>query len=219
MNQNSLIIEMALTELENKTVSFTAQFLEVHQLAYENGRPVVVKVMESDKKGVSIVYFKVLDQKFYFVMYLKTENSFSILSTETHPYISISFKAHSTTLSLNELAGFSKLKYGFGKNKGDKKRPGSSVEWKESRVIYEPFLEPDLFERKLAFFLSYLETDKEGIEKLVSNANGYIAVSIEYYIGNTMLGGPTIKSYLLKRIASLSLDIDFDLYVSGEPFN
>jgi Domain of unknown function (DUF4279) len=218
MNKQNFIIELAVDELKNKRIGFTAQFLEVHELVYENNKPVIVKIADNKKDGTATIYFKVVKAKFYFVLYFNIESEIQLLGSDTHPYFSIALKADSTTLSLNELAALSKLKYSIGKNKGDKKVQGSSDEWRESRIIYEPFLDPDDFENKLENLLNYLETDKEGVIKLADNARGHIGIAIEYYIGNTMLGGPTVKKDLMNRISNLNLDIDFDLYVSGIPF-
>jgi hypothetical protein len=219
VNQDNLIIDLAFDEIKNKSIGFTAQFLDVHKLVYENEKPVIVKIDKNRKKGSVVVYFKVTDVKFYFVLYFKTENEIQLLGSNAHPYISISLKADSKTLSLNELSRFCKLKYSIGKNKGDKKVQGSSVEWRESRIIYEPFLEPDDFDRKLENTIEYLETDKEGVIKLADNGRGHIGIVIDFYISNSMLGGFTINKVFMKRLLDLNLNIDFDMYATGIPFN
>lgn len=38
---------------------------------------------------------------------------------------------------------------------------------------------------------------------------------MEFHNGNTMLGGPAIDKLSLRRLADLSLDIDFDMYATG----
>jgi hypothetical protein len=77
---------------------------------------------------------------------------------------------------------------------------------------------PDEFEDKLKKLLDHLEQDKDGIKRLVDNANGYIQVAMEIHNGNGMIGGPNIDIIHIKRMAVLGLSINFDLYVGGNKF-
>jgi len=218
---DNLIIQKAVEEIESKSLAVTEQFLEIHEVVYDNGMPKIARIDKDKEDGVAVVYFPVKDEKFYFSVYINTRPDISIRWTGTEPHNSISFRAYSDTLSLEELAQLSTLKHTGGRNKGDPKRTQdrTGILWKESTIFYEPNSEPDEFEDKLRKLLDFLERDKEGIAKLIDQANGCIQVAIEFHNGNTMLGGPHIDKNSLKRMANLNLEIDFDLYVSGRPFN
>ncbi len=218
--EDNLIIQKAIEEIETKSLAVTEQFLEIHEVVYDNGKPKIARIDKDKRDGIFVVYFPVKNEKFYFAVYVDTSPEISIRWTGTEPYNSVYFRAFSDTLSFGELSQLTTLKHTGGRSKGDPKRPigGTGILWKESTIFYEPDSEPDEFEDKLRKLLDFLEQDREGIAKLVDQANGYIQVAIEFHNGNTMLGGPNIDKGSLKRIANLNLEIDFDLYVSGKPF-
>ncbi len=103
-----------------------------------------------------------------------------------------------------------------GWDKGDKWNDKTFRKY--TAVHFEPNPEPDEFEDKLRKLLDYLEQDKEGILSLVEKAEGHIQVAMEFHNGNTMLGGPYISKENIKRMSSLNLEIDFDLYANGKFF-
>jgi hypothetical protein len=217
---NSVIIEKAIEEVETKSWGVTKQFLEIHELVLENDKPKVARVDRERKEGTVVVYFPVIAVKFFFAVCLNLEPEVSVKWIGTEAYNSVYFRAFSETLSLEELSQFTTLKHTGGRSKGEKKRPtgGTGIVWKESTIFYEPNPEPDEFENKLKKLLDYLETDKNGVAVLVGKADGYIQVAIEYHNGNTMLGGHHLNKEAIERLALLNLEIDFDLYVSGNSF-
>jgi hypothetical protein len=217
---DSVIIEKAIEEVETKSWGVTKQFLDIHELVFENGKPKVARVDRDKKDGTVVVYFPVRGVKFFFAVYLDLEPDVSVIWIGTEGYNSVYFRAFSETLSLEELSKLTTLKHTGGRSKGEKKRPigGTGIVWKESTIFYEPNPEPDEFEDKLRKLLDFLETDKNGVALLVDKADGYIQVAIEFHNGNTMLGGPHIDKESIKRLAHLNLAIDFDLYESGNSF-
>ncbi|MFO0331262.1 MAG: DUF4279 domain-containing protein, partial [Bacteroidota bacterium] len=74
------------------------------------------------------------------------------------------------------------------------------------------------FEDKLVKLLDLLETDKEGIKRLVDKADGRISVAKTFHDGNGMFGGPHLDRKTVKRLADLNLSVDFDLYADGNSF-
>jgi hypothetical protein len=81
-----------------------------------------------------------------------------------------------------------------------------------------PNPEPDTFENKLKHLLDFLEKDIGGIKNLTDSANGYISVAMDIHNANGMIGGPHIDKESTRRLALFNLAIDFDLYLSGNPF-
>ncbi|MDP4265398.1 MAG: DUF4279 domain-containing protein [Bacteroidota bacterium] len=218
---NTVLIQKATEEIKAKTFGTTEQFLEIHEIVYEDNNPKVARVDRDKKDGTAIVYFPVKDEKFYLAVYLNTEPEVSIRGVGTESYNSVYFHASSEILTLEQLSQMTTLKSSLGRNKGDEKRSKNGrtrIVWKNSTIFFEPNPEPDEFEDKLKKLLDYLDQDKEGVARLVDEARGSIQVAIEFHNGNTMLGGPHINKEVINRMAGLNLEIDFDLYVGGKFF-
>ena len=215
---NTLIIEKAIEEVETKTLGVTEQFLEIHKLVYIDNKPKIARV-DTDKVDEAIVYFNIEDEKFFLAVYVDLKPNVSVRWTNTEPYHSVYFRASSEILSLVELSELTILTTTKGRNKGDKKNPDvGKIEWKESSIFIEPNPEADEFEDKLTKLLDYLEKDSEGIEKLVSNANGHIQVYSSFHNGNTIIGGHHLEKDHIKRMCELNLEIDFDISADGNFF-
>src|SRR5215216_5074399 len=101
---DTLIIRTAIEELVAKSFGVTEQFLEIHQVAYADSTPMVARVDTERSDGTAIVYFPVVDQKFYLAIYLDTLPNVSVKWVETEPYHSVYFRASSDCFSLQELA-------------------------------------------------------------------------------------------------------------------
>jgi Domain of unknown function (DUF4279) len=210
-----LIIEKAIEEVEIKNFAVTEQFLEIHKLIYDNNKPKIARI-DIEKDDEAIVYFYVKDEKFFLAVYLDIKPNIKVRWTNTEPYHSVYFWASSESLSLIELSGLTRLTIKGGKNKGDKKNPNNEkVKWKESSIIIEPNPEADEFKDKLTKLLDYLETDSEGIKKLVDKANGYIQVYSSFHNGNTLIGGHHLEKEHIKKLSKLNLEIDFDISADG----
>ena len=216
---HTLIIKKAIEEIEAKKFGATEQFLKIHKLVYTDNELKIARV-DTEKDDEAIVYFNVEDEKFFFAVYIDTKPNVSVRWTDTEPYHSVYFRASSDTFSLEELTELTKLTSTRGRNKGDKKRPGSETEimWKESTIDFEPDPEVDEFKDKLTKLLDFLEQDKEGVEKLVNNAGGYIQVYSSFHNGNTLIGGHHVDKEHIKRMSQLNLEIDFDITADGNFF-
>ena len=216
---DTLIIEKAIEEIETRTFGVTEQFLEIHKIVYVDNKPKVARI-DTNGKDVAIVYFNVENEKFFLAIYMDLAPTVSVREIHTEPYHSVYFRASSDQLSLTELSELTKLTSTGGRNKGDKKRTdnGTGILWKESTIFFEPNPEADEFEDKLTKLLDYLEQDKDGIEKLINNAGGYIQVYSSFHNGNTMIGGHHIHKDHIKRMSNLNLEIDFDISADGNFF-
>lgn len=216
----TLIIQKATEELTAKSFGVTEQLLEIHQVAYADGAPIVARVDTEKSDRTAIVYFPVVNQKFYLAIYLDVEPNVSVSWVGTEPYHSVYFRASSESLSLQELEDLTKLSYTRGRNKGDRKNPNGRADilWKQSTIDFEPNPEADEFEDKLTKLLTFLEQDEAGIKNLVDIADGYIQVYSSFHNGNTLLGGHHIDKDHIKRMSKLNLAIDFDISADGDFF-
>jgi hypothetical protein len=210
------IIKIITTELEAKTQGGTEQYLEIHKFVYRDNKLVIDRIDRDSQDNSIIVYLPVVDEKFYFKVYIdKGTESFIGLGTE--PYNRVYFRTSSETMSFEELAALTTLTPTDGWSKGELRKNRKS-EYKFSSINFLPNPEPDTFENKLNNLLTYLEQDNDGVKRLVEKAFGYIQVAMNFHDGNGMLGGPTINKECIKRMSSLNLEIDFDLYCEGNPF-
>jgi hypothetical protein len=130
-------------------------------------------------------------------------------------YNDLFFQASSATFDFDNLSALTKLKPTDGWRKGTLRKSGKAT-YKNTLIRFIPNPEPDEFEDKLNKLLDFLEQDPSGIKKLVEVADGRIQAAIIFHNGNTMLGGVSIGTESMKRIAALNLKIDFDLYAEGK---
>jgi hypothetical protein len=211
------ITKIAMEEIERKAWGVTEQFLQIHELIYEQGKPKILRIDKDEPDGTAIVYFPVKDEKFYFAVYVETAPIIKIRWIGTEPMHSVSFRATSENLNFEQLASLTTLKPTGGWDKGQAKKHGNSV-YKFSSIEFLPNPEPDAFDDKIRKLLDFLEGDVEGIRRLAKIGGGQIQVASIFHNGNTMLGGFHLDQELLKRLYSLEVEIDFDLYAEGRKF-
>jgi hypothetical protein len=209
-------IELIEKEFKEKTLGVTKQYLEIHSPIYADNKLKVDRIDRDGKNEMIIAYLPVLDEKFYFAVYIDTKTN-EITGVGTEAYHRVYFRATSETLSADELKAMTRLTPTEFWNKGDLRKTGKSNHtFSNFKILPNP--EPDEFEDKLKKLLDFLEQDKDGIKQLVDNANGYIQVAMDIHNANGMIGGHNIDTDDIKRMNDLGLSINFDLYVGGNSF-
>lgn len=208
------IIEVIQTELKNKTWGVTEQILEIHNPIFV-GTKIQIENIARYENEIS-VFIPIENEKFYLTFYINAENK-EISGVSTEPYISVYFKATSEELNETELKNLTTLEVTKSWNKGDKRKFGNAT-YDFSCIFIEPNTKPNDFHSKITELINELKKDKIGIQKLTENANGYIQVAMEFHNGNRMIGGPNLSEETIKSLNGLNLSIDFDLYVSGNPY-
>lgn len=209
-------IELIEKEFKDKTLGVTEQYLEIHNPIYADNKLKVVRIDRDRKDELIIAYLPVLDEKFYFAVYINTKTN-EITGVGTEAYHRVYFRATSETLSADDLKAMTCLTPTECWNKGDLRKSGRSNHTFSNFAIM-PNPEPDEFEDKLKKLLNFLEQDKDGVKRLVDKANGYIQVAMDIHNGNGMIGGPNIDTGDIHKINELGLSINFDLYVGGSSF-
>ncbi len=204
------ITKKAIEEIEHSSFGVTEQFLAVHNVVYIDGKCAIKWVdVERDTESV-YVYFSVENEPFYFVVVLsKAEQEVTWVYVEEESHVH--FIAVSEELSANEIRKMTSLEPSKYWSKGERK----GLAGKSNKVFFEPTPEPLPVEQKINRLLDFLETDLDGVKRMVEKGGGYIQVVIEYHNGNTMLGGFFLNTKIIKRLASLNIEIDFDLYAVG----
>jgi hypothetical protein len=210
------VIELIEKEFKEKTLGVTGQYLEIHSPIYADNKVKVECIDRDSEDEMIIAYLPVLDEKFYFAVYIDTKTN-EITGVGTEAYHRVYFRATSETLTADELKTMTILTPTEFWNKGDLRKNGKSNHtFSNFEILPNP--EPDDFEDKLKKLLDYLEQDKNGIKQLVRNANGYIQVAMDIHNGNGMIGGLNIDADDIRRMNDLGLSINFDLYVGGNGF-
>lgn len=210
------IIKLIEEEFRIKSLGVTQQYLEIHQPVMIHHQLSVARIDREAADGVVIAYLPVQGADFYFAVYIDALAS-EITGIGTEGQYRVYFHASSEHLSDQELRSMSSLIPTESQNKGTLKKNGRAKH-SYSSISYLPNPEPDEFEDKLRKLLDFLEQDEIGIKKLVNEAAGYIQVAMVMHNGNGMLLGPTIDKGSVQRMASLDLEINFDLYASGNQF-
>ena len=78
------------------------QYLEIHNPIYADNKLKVDRIDRDSKDEMIIAYLPVLDEKFYFAVYIDTKSN-EITSVGTEAYHRVYFKATSETLTADEL--------------------------------------------------------------------------------------------------------------------
>jgi hypothetical protein len=210
------VLEIVTKEFQTKSLGVTEQLLEIHSPVYVDGKIKIDRIDRERDDQTIIAYLPVLKQNFYFAVCISTDkDDESVYTVYSETNNNVYFCALSYELSEQELKAMTKLIPTESWNIGDV-RPPLKVKYKFSSLVLRPNPEPDEFEDKLKKLLDFLEQDKEGILKLVENAQGYIQVHMKFHNGNTCLNGFNIGMENIRRMNDLNLSIDFDLYVEGE---
>ena len=210
------IKEKAIREVEQPANELTKQFLKIHDIERKDGIPVINRIdLENEELGAQ-VYFNVDGEKFYCVIYLDIDPEVQVRWMGTEGCFTVYLGAGENNLTTSQIAKMTSLVPSRSWNKGDKTKTGGKRGF--TKVMFEPNPEADEFEDKLDKLLGYLETDKEGVKKIVELANGCVRVAAIFHNGNTMLGGVCLSVSNMKRLCDLGLEIDFDLYAEGNFF-
>lgn len=210
------IIKKAIEEIEQRNFGVTKQFLDIHSVVYENGKPKIAKIDTEDE--AVIVYFPIENESFFFTVYLNTKPDIKVCWTNSEAGSGVYFRATSDTLTLNELKSMTNLSPTTGWSIGDW-RLNKKSQYNFSSFAFEPTHErAGKLEKKISELLDKIEQDVEGVKRLAENANALIQVHWYCHNGNGMLGGIAIDKATIQRIANLGLEIDFDLYTGGLPF-
>ncbi|MBC7861441.1 MAG: DUF4279 domain-containing protein [Bacteroidia bacterium] len=205
------IINIVETEFKEKTLKLTQQYLDSHSPVYV-GEKLKVERIDRDRGDEYVtVYVPIEAQEFYYAVVVdKQKKEFRGIYSESR--YRIYFRATSDELSETDLISMTSLKPTKSWNKGSLRDNGKTNHI-FSMIKFMPFNEPDEFETKLNHLLDFLETDREGIKKLVEKANGYIQVAIDMHKASGR--GFGLEKETVERMNKMNLGIDFDIYLFG----
>ena len=206
------LISKAISEIENPTFETTKQYLEVHTVQLENGKPKVERVDLESFEDSSVVYFPIQDEPFFLTVYFEKGNN-KLRGAGTENGNQVYLTATSKNLTFEQLSGIVKLNGVSGWSVNEDRKTGKG-KYTFSRLSYEPIKSRayDL-EVKLKLLLNDLEKDAGGIRKLTEMSDAIISIHHQQYIdGNN---GIYLNAGTINRISKLNLGIEIDQYVYG----
>ena len=234
MLDNSLkqqFLELSNKEFGEKTRGSTEQYTDVLEVVTEGGLP-LAKHIERQDDDCYAVFYAVKDERFFYTHYFEVSGQVKLVGDDITPATAVYFRVYSDNLSLTELLDITTLKTSRRWQKGDLKNQNPTfplfynrkiitTTFKDSGFFYEPNTnEAGNFEKKIDELLIDLESHKQELSKL-TKAGCYMYISAYWhsYYGNTMLGEIHLNKQIIKRLSDLDLEINFDLYTGGKPFN
>lgn len=216
IKDKKIIIETAIEEIQNPTLAVTEQYLNVVDIAYENGVPKVVRVDTETRDGSAVVYLKTKDYSFFITVYVypNINGGYYVSSVDTEADNKVYFQAKSKKFNQMELMNFTTLSPTKSWNMGEK---GGNTKFRRfSSIIIEITLYPEGLEKKIEELIEYLEQDRTGIQLLTQNvADSFICAEISYH-NTAYYSGPCLTKSLVKRLSELNLEINFVFYGQGE---
>jgi hypothetical protein len=206
------LIAKAISEIEKPTFGTTKQYLEVHNVEMENGKPKVERVDFESFEETNVVYFPIEDELFFLSVYFSKENN-EITNVGTENGNQVVLTAVSENLTFEQLAELTKLNGLSGWSINDDRKIGKG-KYTFSRLTFEPIRSRayDL-EIKLKLLLTELEKDRNGIKSLAENADVIISVHNQMYISGNK--GIHLDVGTINRLDKLNLGIDIDQYIFG----
>ena len=214
-----VIAYIARREMKTPSLSLTKQYLEGLEVVFEGNEPKIQRIALDQESNRFQVYFPIKDERFFLVVCVDAESLTRIEWTYIQPGNGVYFSATSEELTFEELQAMTSLKATEGWNKDQLRNshPDDKFRYKFSRFTFEPIPERAYdMEEKLLKLLDKLETDVVGVQKLAKIAHAGISVHQYDYAGFGSINGVSLDKSTIQRMAHLGLDIDFDLYVSGD---
>lgn len=219
MNLQDKISLIAINEINNKTFWVTQQYLEVMQVEHQDNLPKIRHININPEWDYATIYFSIVNEPFFLAIWVNVQPDLLLVSwVWIESCNEIYLDVRSSEFSSSELKQLTNLTPLEELNKGDS-HPNWKIQYKFSRIKFYASKNPGSFDEKIDELLSFLEKDTIWIKNLNTKADASIVWYIRMYYWNSMLGWPSLDREIISRMNALWLWIDYDLYISGIPFN
>lgn len=214
MNEINIYLEKVISEIINPKWALTNQILSSNKVKLIDGIPALDRYqISSDGKSI-IFFFQIEDERYFLSIKVnidKNDINCIYLENAHKCYLTVT----SENLNLQELSRLTKIKYSDGWSKGDLRKNGKSI-YEFSRVNFR-FHEKESYslENILIEVIEQLETDIEGINRLLK-ASDYCGISICRYQYVSANAGICLEGKIIKKLSDLGLGLDIDTYIVGE---
>ncbi|BAU54461.1 DUF4279 domain-containing protein [Mucilaginibacter gotjawali] len=212
-------LEISIREFEERTWGSTQQFLEVLEIAIEDGKPLITRVQYIDS-GYA-VYFKIKGSKFYYTHYFEVDSAIELIGIDITPSSIVLLRVLSNNLDLQEILSKTSLPATSTWQKGDMRPPKKLASFVYKTSGFEIELDKNhagQFERKILELLNYLKPYQKDLALLKkAGCELFVDTYWEAYISNTLIGGFSLNQKIIRQLDKLGLEISFDIQVNGNP--
>jgi hypothetical protein len=200
-------------EIKDRHLSATAKYLKMYNPVYQKGKLQFDAIDKAKEGNIVVAYLPVEEQQFYFAVSVDTDAK-RVISFSTEAKYSIFLRATSIVHNVDVLRSFTSLIPTQSWNKGDK-NPNANFDYFFSAITFEDKLGAGTLEDKLDVFLSVLEQDTVGLQKLSSASNVYIQVIARHCVAEGNLSSIVWTKDLIKRLSALDIEVNIEQYVEG----
>lgn len=207
--------KVARKEIEEQSFELTKQYLSVNKLVYENDKPKIADVIMNDGEQSAEVYFFIVDEAYYFVVYLDTSPEVTVrfmgMSAGNHVYLSVS----------SNVNNLEKLLEGINLVPSKTWQKGTQISKRNTNRFHEAsgftFQLEDKktgeVEEKLASLINKLETSN--LIQIIKSDEIHKEIRVVYYGYKEQMSGINLKPIIIEKLSMLNASLDIDLYAGG----
>lgn len=224
----------AIHEVLHSSFALTQQYLAVNKLRTDNDIPFIEGVIIDKEKFEASVFFPVMDEDYYFVVYLDIGAEVTVRWVGMDAGTSVDLRVISEDRSLNELLTIINIpttkQWEKGQPRITREASSNGVLCQDDHCIISLTNEVMLHkhsgfticlnankygevEEKLKSLLEYLMPFKDALTQLSKIATAEISVGYRGY--KDEMWGINLDYDLVHALSELHLSIDIDLYASG----
>ena len=220
MNSRDKAVQLAQAEVISRTWGIARQLLAVNEVVTDDrGRIVVARVDETGEPGACFVYFPIRNEPYYFVVVVRPDDAGQLavsgmyMEAGVRVYLAIS----SATLPHEEITARVGLTPTETHTIGD-----PITKWTPTRTYrehvwrFEPQAGiPGSVEEKLGTVLDGVDAASAQIAALRPACNVDVNVVFKGWRGDPQFGGFHVGADMVRRLAAIGVELDFDLYAFG----
>ena len=220
-NIEDLVKEVAIQEVLNPTWGAVEEYLKVLKIKTVDGVPQIEHVECTSAEGYT-VYFPIESERFYLKIFVDASNNEvkvggSYVYSGSRVYLYVDSQERSESDLLSNCAIKPSKSWDKGSRRFVGKRP-TPMYHKDSGINLEP--DSNLYvsaETKTRNLLASLERT-DFLEKIQPYDDSIIVIVMYCYYGNGNIDFISFEQEIVAAAGKLGLSIEFDVYVSGEPF-
>lgn len=214
---DALIEQIAIKEVLNPTFESTKQFLGVNKVEMDGDIPRIKDIIISEDKSFAEVYFPIMDEEYYFVIYIDLIPEVSLRFMGMSAGSKVELFVCSDTEDINKMIRLLQVTPQRSWSKGEKRVHSNGIDYSiknNSGFIYTPIEKTTgEVEDKLDYLLNELIQAKDKIFELRKVAE--VEIQVTYYGYKDQMWGINLKPQTIQRLSELGVSLDIDLYASG----
>ncbi len=207
-------IAVARAEVLSPRMASTEQLLEVHQIAMQEGVPIVARAVAREAGVFFTIYFPIENQPYFLVIFVEPDPSGLVAySADIEAAVYVYFMVNSDTLPPETITERLGLTPTTMRRKGDiyppSKRSYPVHVW-EIEALHDV---PGDVEEKVDALLQALEPAQQQIAQLATECECWI--QINYWGYQEMMSGWVLEASLLRRLSALGVALGYYMYAVG----